>query len=81
MKRSLTKVSDFDKITVQSNYETKHYKVPPDREVEEQEGNEMVHCDGKGSISFFIASGSRRAPAAVSFDQGGVKDNKTCKIR
>ena len=54
MKRSLTKVADFDKITVQSNYDTKHYEVPPDREVEEREENREEHCDGKGSISFLV---------------------------
>ena len=53
VKRSLTKVADFNKIIVQSNYETKHDEVPPDREVEEREENEMEHCDGKGSISFY----------------------------
>ena len=52
MKRSLTKVADFNKITVQSNYDTKHYEVPPDREVEEREDNREEHCDGKGSIIF-----------------------------
>ena len=52
MKRSLTKVADFDKITVQSNYDTKHYEVPPDREVEEREENREEHCDGKGRITF-----------------------------
>ena len=57
MKRSLTKVADFDKITVQSNYDTKHYEVPPDREVEEREVNKMEHCDGKGSISFLLPAG------------------------
>ena len=54
MKKSLTKVADFDKITVQSNYETKHYEVPPDCEVEEREVEQMKHCDGKGSISFIV---------------------------
>ena len=53
MKRSLTKVADFNKITVQSNYEIKPYEVPPDRDVEEQEVNEMEQYGGKGSISFF----------------------------
>jgi len=54
VKRSLTKVADFNKITVQSNYDTKHYEVPSDREVEEREDNGTEHCDGKGSISFLL---------------------------
>ena len=53
MKRSLTKVADFIKITVQSNYETKSYEVPPDSEVEEQDVNEMEQYGDKGSISFY----------------------------
>ena len=47
MKRSLTKVSDFNKITVQSNYETKPYEVLSNREVEEREVNEMEQYGGK----------------------------------
>ena len=54
MKRSLTKVADFNKIRVQSNYDTKHYEVPPDREVEEQEDYGEEHCDGKGGISVLL---------------------------
>jgi len=57
VKKSLTKVADFDKITVQSNYDTKHYEVPPDREVEEQEDNREEYCDDKGSISFLLPAG------------------------
>ena len=58
MKRSLTEVANFYKITVQSNYEPKPYEVPPDRKVGERKVNEMEQCGGKGSISFLL-------PAAI----------------
>ena len=81
MKRSLTKVADFNKITVQSNYKTKHYEVPPDRKVEEREVKEVKHCDRKGSISFLLSAEVEERQQQRFFDQGRVENSKMCKIR
>jgi len=81
VKRSLMKLADFNKITVQSNYDTKHYEVPPDREVEEREDNREEHCDGKGSISFLVPAAVEKRQQQRFFDQERVKNSETCKIR